>query len=70
MVLPELSRRETDVIRLNVDGKANKEIAHEFGLAESTVKSHVEAILRRLEAANRTDATVKWLALGHQRPGT
>ena len=69
MVLQELSPRETDVIWLIVDGKANKEIAHELGLAESSVKGHVEEILRRLEAMNRTDATAKWLALDRQRPG-
>ena len=36
----------------------NKQIAHELGLAENTVKVHVTAILKKLECYSRTQAAV------------
>ena len=39
-------------------GMANKEIAVELGVAEKTVKTHVSAILRKLQVADRTQAAL------------
>lgn len=38
------------------DGLLNKQIAHEMGITEATVKAHMTAIFRKLGASNRTQA--------------
>lgn len=53
-----LTARQTDVLRLLGQGKSNKEIARALELAEGTVKLHVSAVLRALDAVNRTQAVV------------
>jgi NarL family two-component system response regulator LiaR len=45
-----------DVIRLISEGKSNKEIADSLFLAESTVKTHVSSILRKLNLKSRSEA--------------
>ena len=52
----ELTLRELSVIDLMCEGKPNKVIAVKLNLQESTVKVHVRNILRKLNAANRTQA--------------
>ena len=52
----ELTLRELSVIDLMCEGKPNKVIAGRLDLQESTVKVHVRNILRKLNAANRTQA--------------
>lgn len=59
-----LTGRQGDVLRLLVEGRANKEIARTLGLAEKTVKAHVTAVLRLLDAANRTEAAVRARDMG------
>jgi DNA-binding NarL/FixJ family response regulator len=39
-------------------GKANKQIAFELGMCESTVKVHVRHIMRKLKARNRTEVAM------------
>lgn len=51
-----LTTREIDVLRLIAVGQCNKTIARELEISSSTVKSHVQAILRKLSAASRTEA--------------
>lgn len=51
-----LTAREQSVLRLMTLGQSNKRIAHEFGLAEGTVKTHVKSILGKLNAGNRGEA--------------
>ncbi len=53
-----LTDRETDVLRLLADGKANKEIARVLGIGERTVKSHVSSILAKLGVQSRTQAAL------------
>jgi DNA-binding NarL/FixJ family response regulator len=50
--------RQLAVLRLLVQGKANKEIARSLSMQESTVKVHVREIMRKLQAANRTEAAL------------
>ncbi|MFM1989737.1 MAG: hypothetical protein RJA99_2694 [Pseudomonadota bacterium] len=54
--LAGLSPRQMQVLRLMVRGLPNKEICRELGLSENTVKIHIGAVLRGLQARNRTEA--------------
>jgi NarL family two-component system response regulator LiaR len=49
-----LSGRETEVLSLVARGLANKQVARDLGIAESTVKCHVTAILTKLGLPSRT----------------
>jgi DNA-binding NarL/FixJ family response regulator len=60
---PRLSGRERDILRCLVGGYTNKVIAHKLRLSEQTVKDHVESILHKIGARNRTQAAV-WAAQG------
>jgi len=53
-----LSGRQLDVLRLLVEGKPNKEICRVLSLSESTVKTHLSAIFRKLKVSSRTQAVV------------
>lgn len=54
----ELSPRETEILRLIARGDSNKHIARELDIAETTVKIHVQHILRKLNLSNRVHAAV------------
>jgi two-component system nitrate/nitrite response regulator NarL len=56
--LDVMSRRELDILRGIARGQANKEIARSLGIAEATVKIHVQHILRKLEVSSRVHAAV------------
>ena len=45
-------------------GRLNKQIAHELGITEATVKAHMTAIMRKLDVQNRTQAVLAARALG------
>jgi DNA-binding NarL/FixJ family response regulator len=64
----QLTPRQTEVLSKVQQGKANKVIAYELGMSESTVKVHVRNIMRKIGATNRTQAVFKaqksWLNLG------
>jgi len=49
-----ISPREADVLRLVIDGLANKEIAAQLHLSHRTVEKHVESLLRKTGARSRT----------------
>jgi DNA-binding NarL/FixJ family response regulator len=54
-----LSQRERQVLKEIAAGKNNREIARSLQVAESTIKSHVARILRKLGARDRTQAVVR-----------
>jgi two-component system nitrate/nitrite response regulator NarL len=56
--LAELSPREREILALIADGRSNKEIARTLAIAETTVKIHVQHILRKLNLASRVQAAV------------
>jgi len=60
----ELTPRETEVLRLVADGKPNKVIAATLFISEGTVQTHVNALLRKLDAADRTQAVTIALKRG------
>jgi DNA-binding NarL/FixJ family response regulator len=53
------SPRQLEVLELLQQGKQNKIIAYELGMAEATVKVHVRMIMKKLNARNRTEAVLK-----------
>lgn len=54
----ELSPREREVIIKLARGGSNKDIARALNMAESTVKIHVQSILRKLNLSSRVQAAV------------
>jgi DNA-binding NarL/FixJ family response regulator len=59
-----LSARELDVLKLLVAGKSNQEAATTLAISESTIKFHVNHILAKLNAADRTQAVIIALRRG------
>ena len=60
-----LSPRERQILQCLVAGHPNKVIARELDIAEATVKVHIKGLLRKVKAANRTQAAI-WAM--NQRP--
>jgi DNA-binding NarL/FixJ family response regulator len=60
-----LTPRETDILRLISDGRANAEIAETLHIGLGTVKGHIRDILEKLSAADRTQAAVTALRKGY-----
>ena len=56
--ITSLSPRELDVLRGIARGASNKEIGREYGIAETTVKIHVQHVLRKLDVSSRVHAAV------------
>jgi DNA-binding NarL/FixJ family response regulator len=55
---PELSDRETEVLRLIASGMDNAEIARDLSISPKTVKNHISNILMKLQIENRIQAAV------------
>jgi DNA-binding NarL/FixJ family response regulator len=60
----DLTEREIQVLEGIASGLSNKEIGAELGIAEATVKSHVNGVLAKLEAKDRTGAAMIALKRG------
>lgn len=56
--LSSLTRRQLMVLRCMTKGEANKQIAYNLNISETTVKSHVSSILKKLGVYNRVQAVV------------
>ncbi len=59
-----ISERELDVLRLMAGGASNHEIAEQLVITVGTVKSHINHILVKLDAHNRTEAVARARGLG------
>ncbi|MCI7420440.1 MAG: response regulator transcription factor [Alphaproteobacteria bacterium] len=62
--LKTLTNRQSQVLDLIAQGKSNKQIAYDMGVSESTVKLHINALLRTLHVSNRTQAVVTAQKMG------
>jgi DNA-binding NarL/FixJ family response regulator len=51
-----LTEREDEILRLIARGARDREIAEQLFISESTVKKHVQNVLRKLHARNRVEA--------------
>ncbi|MDO4161978.1 MAG: response regulator transcription factor [Pseudomonadota bacterium] len=59
-----LTNRQSQVLDLIAQGKSNKQIAYDMGVSESTVKLHINALLRSLHVSNRTQAVITAQKMG------
>jgi DNA-binding NarL/FixJ family response regulator len=59
-----ITPREHDVLVLVADGHTNKEIGVRLSITEGTVKKHVQSIIWKLRAADRTQAAILAYRLG------
>jgi two-component system, NarL family, response regulator len=64
MVGAELTPRELDVLQQLAQGKSNQEIAAALTMSEGTVKFHINHVLHKLDAADRTQAVLTALKRG------
>ena len=64
MTAPELSDRELEVLQLVGQGMNNQEISTALKISESTVKTHINRILSKLEVKDRTQAAIIALKRG------
>lgn len=59
-----LSARQVAVLQQLSQGLANKQIAHNLGVAEPTIKMHISALLRAFGVQNRVQVLLKAKELG------
>ncbi|MEY2872750.1 MAG: hypothetical protein RLZZ373_121 [Pseudomonadota bacterium] len=64
-----LSPRQVDVLRLLTAGQSNKVICRELDVAESTIKTHLLGLFRKLGVNSRTEAVVAAARIGLKFPG-
>jgi len=59
-----LTPTQLRVLLAVLEGKLNKQIAHDLAMSEATVKAHMTAIMRKLDVRNRTQAALVARSLG------
>jgi DNA-binding CsgD family transcriptional regulator len=63
-VVPELSRRQREVLVLLSEGVGAQQIAVRLGLSEATVRNHIRGILRKLDCHSQLQAVARARELG------
>lgn len=53
-----ITPRETEILAYIARGYMNKQVAHELGLSEHTIKNHLSSIMHKLDVNDRTQAVV------------
>jgi DNA-binding NarL/FixJ family response regulator len=67
--LDALTDREQEILRLMASGLSNAELAEQLHLSETTVKTHVSAVLRKLRVRDRVQAVIAAYEAGLVSPG-
>jgi len=65
----KLTRRELEILQLVAEGHSNSQLARMLWVTEQTVKFHLSNIYRKLDVANRTEAS-RWAQLNGLLPAT
>ena len=60
----QLTARQFEVLQYISQGLSNKQIAYEMGVSEATVKLHINAMFKAINATNRTQAVINAQKLG------
>ncbi len=63
-MLPELTEREEQILRLIADGLTNREISCNLSISESTVENHIHHIYAKLGISNRAQAVAQAFQVG------
>ena len=63
----KLTPRDREVITLVAEGFADKEIANQLKLSPRTVQTHLNTIMHKLAARNRTNAAALYIKKKYQR---
>jgi DNA-binding CsgD family transcriptional regulator len=58
-IKPTLTNKENEILELLQQGKTNKEIASEFFISVSTVKTHINNIFKKMNISNRNELLLK-----------
>ena len=64
VTMESLSDREREVLSLVADGLSNKEVAERLHLASTTVRDHMQSVMRKLQVSSRTGAAVAGVRQG------
>jgi DNA-binding NarL/FixJ family response regulator len=64
MLNQSLSDRETEVLKLVTEGHTNRQIGSSLYITEATVKKHIQSIITKLDAMDRTHAVAKAMRAG------
>ena len=64
VLLEQLTRRETEILRLMAGGFSNREIADALEMSEGTVRNHGSTVFSKLGVRDRTRAVLKGIELG------
>ena len=64
VTMESLSDREREVLSLVADGLSNKEVGERLHLAATTVRDHMQSVMRKLQVSTRTGAAVAGVRQG------
>ena len=63
-VVAPLTHREKQILSYVADGNTNKQIAYMLGISDQTIKNHISAIMRKMNANDRAHAVAIALCNG------